>query len=615
MKRINVEEWRPFGDITLEDNAEYAIRYSKNIAVIAGPGAGKTELLAQKAGFLLATNSCVSPKKILAISFKKDAAANLFDRVFERCGNVAKDRFASMTYDAFFKMVFDRFRMALPEEYRPPLDYEINNDDAILAAFKGLNSVNREITIKDCHALLRNVNILPVDNSLKIVWERLIHGHNGYKATLTFPIINLLAEYIVRTNIKIKRAICSTYSHVFLDEFQDTTDLQYDFIVSCFKDTNIVVTAVGDVKQRIMVWAGAKKGVFRDFLCDFKAEYRKLKMNHRSAPRLVELQKQMYQSLQDKTANIMCSKRWNAGDGNAALYITDDENAEAKIVGDDIIRKLESGIKCKDICLLVKQKADSYTAKIIKYLNEQGVSARVEVEYQDLLKEPVVDIILAILQLSYDRHNSDCYESIMSWLNELNICRVDGENGAFFSAIDNLYKLLDSIKEQMNENVTTEKLMGVIDKIIDFIGVDILKKYVPAYSQGDFLKKTIEKFKCLVGREITPNCILSDIVNGFMGTNSIAAMTIHKSKGLEYEVVYFIGLEDEAFWNFGKQPEEDRCAFFVAISRAKQHLIFTFCKEREWTFKRYQSRQKINEFYELFNSSNIVSVYNFNRLD
>ena len=52
-------------------------------------------------------------------------------------------------------------------------------------------------------------------------------------------------------------------------------------------------------------------------------------------------------------------------------------------------------------------------------------------------------------------------------------------------------------------------------------------------------------------------------------------MTIHKSKGLEYEVVYFLGLEDSAFWSFNDQPEEDKSAFFVALSRAKSYLIFT----------------------------------------
>ena len=57
-------------------------------------------------------------------------------------------------------------------------------------------------------------------------------------------------------------------------------------------------------------------------------------------------------------------------------------------------------------------------------------------------------------------------------------------------------------------------------------------------------------------------------------------MTIHKSKGLEFDSVYLVGLEDSAFWNFKYQPDEDRCAFFVALSRAQRQATFTFCRHR-----------------------------------
>ena len=78
MKKVKKEEWIPSDNITLEDNAEIAIRCEKSILVVAGPGAGKTELLAQKAGYLFQTNSCCEPQKILAISFKTDAACLLY---------------------------------------------------------------------------------------------------------------------------------------------------------------------------------------------------------------------------------------------------------------------------------------------------------------------------------------------------------------------------------------------------------------------------------------------------------------------------------------------------------------------------------------------------------
>lgn len=94
---IPPEKWVPCDNIILESGAEHAIRSDSHVLVIAGPGAGKTELLAQKAAYLLQTNQCKDPRKILAISFKTDAAQNLKERVEKRCGVEAKHRFVSMT--------------------------------------------------------------------------------------------------------------------------------------------------------------------------------------------------------------------------------------------------------------------------------------------------------------------------------------------------------------------------------------------------------------------------------------------------------------------------------------------------------------------------------------
>ena len=84
-------EWKPAEGIDLEDAAIKAIFYEKNALVVAGPGAGKTELLAQKAGYLFTTAKCKAPKKILAISFKKDSADNLRKSFYHGGGYQGQD--------------------------------------------------------------------------------------------------------------------------------------------------------------------------------------------------------------------------------------------------------------------------------------------------------------------------------------------------------------------------------------------------------------------------------------------------------------------------------------------------------------------------------------------
>ena len=136
MKIVHPDKWLPCDGISLEEAADTAVRCSdRHVLVVAGPGAGKTELLAQKAAFLFQTNQCREPQKILAISFKTDAAQNLKERVEKRCGTDIKGRFVSMTYDAFAKNILDHFLYALPDELRPATDYLVNDPDIIDAAF------------------------------------------------------------------------------------------------------------------------------------------------------------------------------------------------------------------------------------------------------------------------------------------------------------------------------------------------------------------------------------------------------------------------------------------------------------------------------------------------
>lgn len=90
---VKSDDWFSKGVIKLEDAALEVVKDVTNCLVIAGPGAGKTELLAQKLDYLFSTNKCISPKKILALSFKTDAATNLKDRVKKRYGDEYASRF------------------------------------------------------------------------------------------------------------------------------------------------------------------------------------------------------------------------------------------------------------------------------------------------------------------------------------------------------------------------------------------------------------------------------------------------------------------------------------------------------------------------------------------
>src|SRR5688500_6356972 len=121
MSLVRPEDWRPQDVADLEPRAWEALRETeRSVLVTAGAGAGKTEFLAQKASYLLGTGLCPTPKRILSISFKRDAARNLSERVALRCPPERARRFNSFTFDAFAKSLVDRFGAAIPPPFTPP---------------------------------------------------------------------------------------------------------------------------------------------------------------------------------------------------------------------------------------------------------------------------------------------------------------------------------------------------------------------------------------------------------------------------------------------------------------------------------------------------------------
>ena len=618
MKIAHPDKWLPCDGITLEEAANTAVRCSdRHVLVIAGPGAGKTELLAQKAAFLFQTNWCRDPQKILAISFKTDAAENLKDRVERRCGAEIKGRFVSMTYDAFAKSILDHFMHALPESLRPLPDYLVNDNDTIDAAFRYVGYRNpdglSQSRLRSAYdSFLSRIN-LPITGAEigHRVWPLLLHGFNGNKATLTFKMIMMLALHIIKTNPHIKRALQMTYSFVFLDEFQDTTDIQYALVKECFFGSATKITAVGDNKQRIMVWAGAVKTIFNDFHKELDPLGVRLVMNHRSAPRLVALQKAMYNSLKEKATEVSVSDRWDEDDGDIVLVVADDEKLEASAISEDIISRISEGTKPSDICILCKQIPQNYAPAITSELEKHGVRARIENEYQDLIKEPIIDLLIKFMLCANNRKHPNEWNFIEESLVELWGIGESQGNDAYDEMQRKLVALADSVKTTVKQGINGVQWHDTLGAIIGFFNNERIKARFPAYKQGTHLDDLIDKFESLFFDEYVAACgDWNRAIENFRGEHSIPIMTIHKSKGLEYSAVYFVGLEDSAFWNFRNQPDEDRCTFFVALSRAKESVTFTFCKRRTGMRYPVQQHNAINEFFDLLQRPGVAEVKN-----
>ena len=512
-------------------------------------------------------------------------------------------------------MILDRFRCALPQNMRPDSLYVVNDTKVIAAAFReaGFNNPNnlKGFKLNEFYEnVLKTTNLPCTGDSLgEKVWRLLLKGFSDYAPTLSFKMICILADYIIRTNPKIKRVLQYTYKYVFLDEFQDTTNLQYELVKQCFLDSGSVVTAVGDNKQRIMVWAGALKTVFKDFEEEFNADKLTLTINHRSAPRLVDLQKRMYESLNAVDDRVEVSDKRMENDGDITLLVANDEEREAEVISEHISKKIKAGIKPNELCILCKQKPGDYAKEVINSLNKKQIYARLEDNYQNLLKEPITEILLSIFQLAISKAYPQGWTFIVEITAKLwNIDFIQSDD-EYIKMQDRLYDKIQELKDVIINVKCKNDFNNLINNIIVFFGVKQIQALFPVYKQRDYLSTQLIKFQDYIWLELEEtefDWILA--MDRFLGFYSVPIMTIHKSKGLECDTVYFIGLEDSAFWIFKKQPEEDRCAFFVALSRAKNEVLFTFCKHRSLQKYPKQSHNQINEFFDLLTQDGVANV-------
>lgn len=619
--------WSPRGIDELEAAAEWSVRADRNTAVIAGPGAGKTELLAQRADFLLETGTCPPPRRILAICFKRDAARNLRDRVQQRAGPELARRLDSYTFDAFAKSILDQFLSAVPLAVRPTADYDVLLGSPraeyvgdVLGRMEPPPDLGRANDLRAFESEMfykRKVLWVPLtrapanleDWAAQEFWQRMLF--DGTRSHLYFGMINRLALGIVRTDARVRRAHRAAYSHVFLDEFQDTTKAQYSLTRALFHGTPSLLTAVGDPQQRIMGWADALPNAFAAFVPDFKAVTKHLKRNRRASRQIAPVVRFLAARLRDETGAVESAEIAALEGGGpppeaCGAFLFDDDASEARWIADQIEVLLEEGVAPRDICILARKRVALYTAALADVLVDRGVEARVEDAMQNLLSEPLAGLLLSALRALLARRPGIAWIELRDELAALQ--GIDGDDA--LTALDNRLSLLRrSLRERAPAvpSEVDEVRELVVSHLEPLFGVALRNRYAQ-YRRGSFYIDTMTRFVSeLVGTGAGASW--GRALDSIEGATSIPMMSIHKSKGLEYAAVFFVGLEDGAFWSFGKSRThaiEELNAFFVAISRAKERVAFTYATRRTLgSCTRQQSRAEIGELYDLMEAAGV----------
>lgn len=136
--------------------------------------------------------------------------------------------------------------------------------------------------------------------------------------------------------------------------------------------------------------------------------------------------------------------------------------------------------------------------------------------------------------------------------------------------------------------------------VVDVLGTSCYQAGFRQYASVENLERVISTLGAALEASLTSVGDAARVVDDFAGADVVPAMTIHKSKGLEFGTIIFLGLEDSEWWSFRNQPEEEKRAFFVAFSRGIRRVLFTYCDQRDSRWgRRRQKRQAVDALYDI----------------
>jgi superfamily I DNA/RNA helicase len=619
--RIAPTDWTPVDIDDLEPAAWLALRHQGSACVVAGPGAGKTEFLAQRACYLLATGECRRPRKILAISFKRDAARNLAERVGKRAPE-GTSRFVSMTFDAFTKGIVDRFHAALPAHWELRGDYEIRFparrdveaflDDLAAANDEwraGLFAFPRDTFLPE----VVGDYLLPIEppdprsaGEFAILewWKRLYTEADPQR--VEFVMLNRLAELIIRATPQLRKALQLTYPFVFVDEFQDTTFAQYSFLRSVFAGGHTTVTAVGDNKQRIMGWAGALDDAFEELQADFAAQRFELEWNFRSSDELIEIQHVVARTLDDSATRAV-SQVESSIDGDAAeIWRFDSEQAEARYIAEWILNDAtNSGRSPSSYALLTRQKAADFEPLFESELARVGIRLRNDdrevgkLRLQDLLADELALLLIGLLRLAATAGgNRQIWIAVSDSMSVLRDLEQAGGGG--YTADRVLSTFVKRLRRRMRPNPPAlQTALDIVDLAMEFIDAEAVRRSFPTHRAADAVELVVEAFKARMAQVANEDLSWAEVCDELEGRGAVPLMTVHKSKGLEYHTVFFLSIDDNQWWSYRREPQASTSTFFVGLSRAEQRTIFTYCASRG-------DRESVVALYDLLSAAGVT---------
>ena len=600
----------------------------QSVLILAGAGSGKTRVLTTRMAWLIQTGQA-SPASILAVTFTNKAAKEMTTRLSSLIPINARHMWVGT-----FHGLCNRFLRAHYRDANLPATFQILDTQDQLSAIKrllkGMNVDTERFPPKQVQYFIngsKEEGLRPHDIEASDPFQRrMVEFFAAYEAqcqregVVDFPELLLRSYEVLKNNEALRTHYQNRFSHILVDEFQDTNALQYAWL-KLLTGKETAVMAVGDDDQSIYAFRGARVENMRLFEREFAhGNVVRLEQNYRSYGHILGAANALIRGNSNRLGKELWTDR---GHGESVrVYEAESDFSEAAFVVDEILAQIANGISRSEIAVLYRANAQS---RLIEHaLFNAGIPYRV---YGGLrfFERAEIKHALAYLRLIDNPHDDTSFMRVVNFpargigsrtLEQLqDVARMN--NSSLFTAVSSMtgtaaakLAAFNRMIEGMRFDTQHLTLPELVDHVIVHSGliahykaekegadrVDNLNELVTAAAAFTQIEGYTVDISANTSNE--DNSILTPLA-GFLshaaleagdnqaqaGQDAVQLMTVHAAKGLEFHSVFILGLEEGLFPHENSLTdmdgvEEERRLMYVAITRARNKLYMSLARNR-----------------------------------
>ena len=610
-----------------EAQREAVTTRSQHTLVLAGAGSGKTRVLIHRLAWLIQVEH-VSPLSILAVTFTNKAAGEMR----ERAQDLLRVSARSMWIGTFHGIAHRILRMHWEEAGLPENFQILDSDDQHrilrrLIKEEGLDEAQWSARQAQWYINARKdegqrpQSIEDMNNPMTAQGVRIYELYQAYcdrAGLVDFAELLLRAHELWLNDPALLDHYQHRLSHLLVDEFQDTNSIQYAWIRMLAGDNGSVLV-VGDDDQSIYGWRGAQVENVRHFSRDFAGvQTIKLEQNYRSTGTILEAANAVIANNEER----MGKKLWTADDKGAPirLYAAFNEQDEARFVVEQVEQWLTKGRRADEVAIVYRTTAQSRLFE--EYLLRASIAYRVYGGQRFFERAEIRDA-LAYLRLIQNPNDDAAMERVINTpargigQKTLSILRLQARESSL--------PLWQAAQECARQNLLPARALGAVNGFIQL--VTVMRERMQNWTLGNQVQGLIEESQLDSHYEKEPTEKmesrienLRELVNaaeafvipaedeeagmtdlqsflshaaleagetqGEAWDDCVQLMTLHSAKGLEFPMVFIVGMEDGLFphqrsvTEAGGRLEEERRLCYVGITRAREHLCISHAEVR-----------------------------------